>query len=226
MSSYQYWSLTFDYSDLVKHFHQLQVCIVSYIEQNDWSPWLGGANGCVCYICRGSIAEKSSPCMMSVQYTAGISWVHWGISWVHWGISWVHRGFQYSGVILWWVWGDIVSTPGAVQYTGVSIQIQLFSHWPSPTFIMISLGVLSNIPQCTQWYPPSVLNIPRCTQWYPPVYWTCSGVLHRHYAGWSCMGDQGVGIFREITTLAKCLKFNGCLLKKIFQTENLWRFQV
>ena len=33
---------------------------------------------------------------------------------------------------------DIMSTPGDVWYTGVSIQIQLFSQRPSPTFIMIS----------------------------------------------------------------------------------------
>ena len=55
-----------------------------------------------------------------------------------------------------------MSTPGYVQYTGVSIQIQLFSQWPSPTFIMIS-------PRCTP-------DIPHCTHGIP-------GVLHMHYAG-------------------------------------------
>ena len=65
--------------------------------------------------------------------------------------------------------GDIMSRPGYVQYTGVSIQIQLFSQQPSPTFIMISLSVLM--------ISPSVLNTPQCTDdipilysWYPPVY--------------------------------------------------------
>ena len=28
--------------------------------------------------------------------------------------------------------GDIMSTPEDVQFTGVSIKIQLFSQWPSP----------------------------------------------------------------------------------------------
>ena len=55
-----------------------------------------------------------SHCIMSVQYTGGYS-VHWGISLsTLWGV-------QYTG-------GDIMSTPGDAQYTGVSIQIQLFSQ--------------------------------------------------------------------------------------------------
>ena len=82
----------------------------------------------------------------------------------------------------------------------------------SPTLIMAAPSVLMVSLQCTEhppvysWYPhctehpcvlmispsvlrpPGVLNdIPRCTQCYPPVYWTPSGVLHIHYAGWEQM---------------------------------------
>ena len=46
--SYQYWSLAFDYPDLVKHFH-LQVCTVGNFALNG-VPWLDGANVCLCYI--------------------------------------------------------------------------------------------------------------------------------------------------------------------------------
>ena len=62
--------------------------------------------------------------------------------------------------------GHIMSTPGDVQYTGVSIRIQLFRQWPSSKFIVLS-------PQCTHDNPPvysptvlmislSVLDFPCC----------------------------------------------------------------
>ena len=51
--------------------------------------------------------------------------------------------------------GDIISTLEDVQYTGVSIQIQLFSQLPSPTLIMIS-------PWCTEH--------PQCIHDIPPLY--------------------------------------------------------
>ena len=60
ISSYmyrQYWSLTFDYPDLVKHFH-LQVRIVSNFGLNGGIPWLNGANGCVCYICQEGVEDN------------------------------------------------------------------------------------------------------------------------------------------------------------------------
>ena len=50
-------------------------------------------------------------------------------------------------------WGDTMMSVGGIimnrpEYTAVSIEIQLFSQLPSPTFIMISPGVL-NIGHCT-----------------------------------------------------------------------------
>ena len=51
ISSYQYWSLTFDYPDLVKHFH-LQVRIMGNFGLNGRVPWLDGANESTCYICQ------------------------------------------------------------------------------------------------------------------------------------------------------------------------------
>ena len=47
ISSYQYWSLTFDYPDLVKYFH-LQMRIMGNFGLNGGVPWLEGTNGCVC----------------------------------------------------------------------------------------------------------------------------------------------------------------------------------
>ena len=57
---------------------------------------------------------------------------------------------------------------GDVQFTGVSIQIKLFSQSPSLTFIMISPGLVMrspgvlNTPQCNEH--------PQCTHDIPPVY--------------------------------------------------------
>ena len=50
----QYWSLTFDCHDLVKHFH-LQVRIMGNFGLNGGMPWLDGANGCFCYICQDNL---------------------------------------------------------------------------------------------------------------------------------------------------------------------------
>ena len=122
---------------------------------------------------QGALAmETKPPCIMSVQYTGGCS--------VHWGVQYTGGIIEYTGGCS-VHWGHIMSTPGDVQYTGVSpgvsIQIQLFSRWPSPTFIMISPWYTHLIfPQCTEhppvysWYPSGLLHIP--------------GVLHRHYSGW------------------------------------------
>ena len=123
-----------------------------------------------------------------VQYTGGYHWVHRGCS-VHWGISWVHPGvFSTVGDTMMSM-GDIMSTPRDVQYTGVSIQIQLFSQWPSPTFIMIYPRFTHGIPPVYSWYPPVCSWYSPLYSWYPPVYWTSPivlhspGVLHWHYAG-------------------------------------------
>ena len=117
---------------------------------------------------------------MSVQYTR-VCAVHWGMFSTLGRCQWVHRGYyEYTG-IPWLVWGDIMSTLGDVQYTGISIQIELFPQWPSSIFIMISPRCTHNIPRCTHdimysWSPPpppppSVLNIPCCTA-HVPVYCT------------------------------------------------------
>ena len=58
-----------------------------------------------------------------VQYTVGLSWVHWGIPRCMWGLSRVHRGVfstlegyhEYTGGISWGHWG-VFSTPGAWFY--------------------------------------------------------------------------------------------------------------
>ena len=63
--------------------------------------------------------------------------------------------------------GDVLSTPGDVQCTGVSIQIQLFSQWPSPTFIMISPWCTHDIPQCTE-HPPVYSSYPLTVFMIPP----------------------------------------------------------
>ena len=55
--SYQHWSLIFDYSDLVKHFH-LQVRIMGKFGLNGGVPWLDSANGCVCYICQEIVEDN------------------------------------------------------------------------------------------------------------------------------------------------------------------------
>ena len=111
-----------------------------------------------------------------VQYTGGYHSVHRGVFSTLGGYHSVHRGVfstvgGYHEYSSWYhdECGDIISTPGDVQYTGVSIQIQLFAHWASPTFIMIS-------PHCTHDIRP--------VHWDPPLYCTPPGVLHRHYAGW------------------------------------------
>ena len=56
ISSYQYWSLTSDYLNLVKHFH-LQMRIMGNFGPNGGVPWLGGSNGCVCYICQEGVED-------------------------------------------------------------------------------------------------------------------------------------------------------------------------
>ena len=63
-----------------------------------------------------------------------------------------------------------MSTPVDVQYTRVSIQIQLFSQLLSPTFIMISPSVLMISPQRTE-HPHCTHDIPHCIHDIP-------GVLH------------------------------------------------
>ena len=57
ISSYQYWSLTSDYPDLVKHFH-LQMRIMGNFGLNGGVPWLEGTNGCVCYICLEGVEDN------------------------------------------------------------------------------------------------------------------------------------------------------------------------
>ena len=57
ISSYQYWSLTFDYPDLVKYFH-LQMRIMGNFGLNGGVPWLEGTNGCVCYICQEGVEDN------------------------------------------------------------------------------------------------------------------------------------------------------------------------
>ena len=57
ISSYQYWSLTSDYPDLVKHFH-LQMRIMGNFGLNGGVPWLEGTNGCVCYICQEGVEDN------------------------------------------------------------------------------------------------------------------------------------------------------------------------
>ena len=51
ISSYQYWSLTFDRPDLVKYFH-LQMRIMGNFGLNGGVPWLEGTNGLL-YLPRG-----------------------------------------------------------------------------------------------------------------------------------------------------------------------------
>ena len=90
--------------------------------------------------------------------------------------------------------GDIMSTSGDVQYTGVfninwKAFVTLFPHmhhdippmyWTSPDVLTISTRCTHGILQMYSWYPPDVLMIsPQCTYdispmyvWYPPMYWT------------------------------------------------------
>ena len=65
--------------------------------------------------------------------------------------------------------GDIMSTLGDVQYTGVSIQIQLFSQQPSPSVLMVSPSVLMVSPSVLMTSPHCTHGIPQCTE-HPPVY--------------------------------------------------------
>ena len=71
---------------------------------------------------------------------------------------------QYTGDVQYT--GGYHEYTGSVQYIRVSIQIQLFSQWPSPTFIMISPQCTHDIPHCT--HVPGVLNIYRCTAPFSP----------------------------------------------------------
>ena len=57
ISSYQYWSLTSDYPDLINHFH-LQMRIMGNFGLNGGVPWLEGTNGCVCYICQEGVEDN------------------------------------------------------------------------------------------------------------------------------------------------------------------------
>ena len=57
ISSYQYWSLTSDYPDLVKYFH-LQMRIMGNFGLNGGVSWLEGINGCVCYICQEGVEDN------------------------------------------------------------------------------------------------------------------------------------------------------------------------
>ena len=131
-----------------------------------------------------------------VLKTRHVSTLH-NVCAVHQGVSWVQRGDTMStlGDTMMSV-VDIMSTPRNVQYAGASIQIQLFSQRPSPTFTTISPGVLMissqctehphctrDIPHCTHDIPHCTRDIPRCTG-HPPLYCISPVVLHRHYAGW------------------------------------------
>ena len=57
ISSYQYWSITLDYPDLVKYIH-LQMRIIGHFGLNGGVPWLEGTSGCVCYIFQEGVEDN------------------------------------------------------------------------------------------------------------------------------------------------------------------------
>ena len=86
-------------------------------------------------------------------------------AWVHRRIPWV-----YLGGIPWWVWGDTVMSVGDirrtteyVQYTGVSIQVQLLSQWLP--------HIYHDIPQCTH-------NIPLVSWYYFLIHFKQNEEIH------------------------------------------------
>ena len=72
--------------------------------------------------------------------------------------------------------GDIMSTPGDVQYTGVRF------HTNSIVFPMTFPHIYHDPPRCTHDISQCTHDIPQRSE-HPPLYFTLPGVLHRHYAG-------------------------------------------